>query len=465
MLRLWLVVASCYFYAYWNVSFLPALIVSIGFNYLAGLLIKKSKSLKPELCTSIFIAAVVINLGFLGYFKYFGFLSSILAQLAGWEVKEQPAFIPLGISFFTFTQIAYLADVTYGENAEPDPVRYALFVSFFPHLIAGPILHHRETIPQFAFKSIWDGVSQNIAIGSAIFSFGLFKKVVLADGVQPFVGIAFTAQQDVHLVEAWTGVLAYTMQIYFDFSGYSDMAIGLARMFGVIFPLNFDSPYQATSIIDFWSRWHITLSRFLRDYLYIPLGGNRSGLGQFPNILITMFLGGLWHGAAWTFIIWGMLHGLYLIVNHAWRRWWAVKKHHTSFKRRIVSRCVTFLAVVVAWVFFRADGVDEAVRILSAMFGLNGWGSLCNPASAGTCTFGIPTAWYWIGLLSWVAFCAPNTQQIMAQWRPGLGDVRERTGTKIRFKPNFQWAFAMGVLFAMAVARLNERSQFLYYQF
>jgi len=467
-IRGWLTLTSLYFYGFWNISFLPLLVGSIGFNYFAGRIIEHLKSTRSPWRGPAFVIAVGSNLALLSYFKYATFLQNIIEQLAGLPGAAPAAPIPLGISFFTFTQITYLADVTFRDRAQRDPISYALFVSFFPHLIAGPILHHRQTIPQFSFQFIWQNALQNLAIGLSMFSFGLFKKVVLADSVQPFVSLGFSNHNVPNLLDAWTGVLAYTMQIYFDFSGYTDMAIGLARMFGVIFPINFNSPYQATNVIEFWRRWHMTLSRFLRDYVYIPIGGNRSGLGQYPNILITMLLGGLWHGAGWTFIAWGGLHGLFLVINHAWQR--ARSGSHTFARgREWLSRCVTFLAVALAWVFFRADGMEQAFTVLSAAVGAHGIGKvalMCIDPNSGSCALGIPVAWYWIAGLLCIAFFAPNTQQVMNAWKPVLEDVRV-TGMQARwrFMPTLPWAIGTGLLFAIAFAMLNEHSQFLYYQF
>ena len=468
-IRCWLAGASLYFYGFWNASYLPLLIGSIAFNYVAAQAIQAIKGVRPAWCTPTLICAVACNLGLLGFFKYAVFFQNVVAQLVGLPGTLTAVSVPLGISFFTFTQIAYLVDVTHMDKAERDPVRYALFVNFFPHLIAGPILYHRDTIPQFSFNSVWPSAVPNVAVGATMFSFGLFKKVVLADNAQPFVSFAFAEHSIPDLYAAWTGVLAYTMQIYFDFSGYSDMAIGLARMFGVVFPANFNSPYQAISIIDFWRRWHMTLSKFLRNYLYIPLGGNRSGLGQYSNIIITMFLGGLWHGAGWTFIVWGMLHGFYLIINHAWRRAWSAKPAATQWWGRELKRCATFLAVVVAWVFFRSERMDDAITILTAMVGMHGVGSigtLCGQEAPGGCALGVPVAWYCVAGLLAIAMFAPNTQQMLSHWKPVLGDVGEMRGP-IRpiVMPTIGWAIIVGVALAFALAGLNERSQFLYYQF
>jgi D-alanyl-lipoteichoic acid acyltransferase DltB (MBOAT superfamily) len=320
----------------------------------------------------------------------------------------------LGISFFTFTQIAFLVDASKGQFPSVTFSRYLLFVSFFPHLIAGPIVHFRQLSPQFA------GIAEqrlgpHVAIGLTFFAIGLFKKVVLADSIARYVGPVFSRPETVTALEAWLGVLSYTMQIYFDFSGYSDMAIGLARMFGIKFPVNFASPYQATSIVDFWRRWHITLSLFLRDYLYIPLGGNRHGrTRRYLNLAVTMVLGGLWHGAAWTFVVWGALHGAYLIVNHAW-----IAVRTTLFPAiedrgayRLACRFVTFAAVVVAWTFFRADSVQSATQILQAMVGARGF-ALPLAWHAGAMRDQVLAVAFMIAIVMW----APNSQELVDRFR------------------------------------------------
>ena len=290
--------------------------------------------------------------------------------------------LPLAISFFTFQQISYLADAFQGKIREAGFLRYCLFVSYFPQLIAGPIVHHKEMLPQFAKKRIYSLSYKQLSVGLTILVLGLFKKVVLADEIAKLSTPVFdAAAQGIQLTffEAWGGALAYTLQLYFDFSGYSDMAIGLAALIGIQLPLNFYSPYKAQNIIEFWQRWHITLSRFLREYLYIPLGGNRHGsCRKYGNIMVLMLLGGLWHGAGWTCIIWGGLHGMYIMMNHAWRSLLKKTRGHLAdlssfiFIYRMLARCLTFMAVVVAWVFFRADNASDAVQIISAMFGGNG---------------------------------------------------------------------------------------------
>ncbi|MGH6886959.1 MAG: MBOAT family O-acyltransferase, partial [Geminicoccales bacterium] len=297
----WLVLTSLFFYGWWNPSYLVLIIGSICFNFFVGqrLLARSSKA--------ILGFGVAVNLLSIAYFKYAGFLAFNIEELAGVEVGLEHIVLPLAISFFTFQQIAYLVDAHRGEVRAEGFVNYALFVTFFPQLIAGPIVHHSEVLPQFARRSTYRLDLDNLALGLTVFSIGLFKKVVLADGIATYATPMFAAAQGGYeptLFEAWGGALAYTFQLYFDFSGYSDMAVGLGLMFNIRIPINFDSPYKAVNVIDFWRRWHITLSRFLRDYLYIPLGGNRRGPERrYVNLMLTMLLGGLWHGAGWTFVI------------------------------------------------------------------------------------------------------------------------------------------------------------------
>src|SRR5258708_6218815 len=313
---IWLALASLVFYSVSNWQFVPLLMASVAFNYGIGLLLI-SKRLRPGLRFIVLTVGVAGDLLVLGTFKYAGFLAANFNGVfsTGFTVN---ILLPVGISFYTFTQIAFLVDAYRGDVARYRLPHYALFVTYFPHLIAGPILHHKDMIPQFERAAAKRPDPHLILCGLIIFAIGLFKKTCLADGIQPLVMLAFGPNAP-SFDQAWIGALAYTFQLYFDFSGYSDMAIGISLMFGIFLPLNFNSPYQATSIIDFWRRWHMTLSQFLRDYLYIPLGGNRHGrILRYVNLMITMVLGGLWHGAAWTFVAWGALHGAYLCINHAW---------------------------------------------------------------------------------------------------------------------------------------------------
>src|SRR5512139_2926665 len=316
---LWLVLASLFFYAFWNAAYLWLLVPSIVVNYALG----RALDAHPGgLSKKILLAAgIAANLGVLLYFKYAGFLTANIDFLFGSDIALGAIILPLGISFITFQKIAYLVDAYRGHARDPSFIRFALFVSFFPQLIAGPIVHHAEILPQLQPSRLRAVRAATVATGLALFAFGMFKKVILADGIAGNANLAFAdAAKGIEpgFSAAWAGTLSYTLQLYFDFSGYSDVACGLALLFGVRLPPNFYSPYKAAGITDFWRRWHITLSRFLRDYLYIPLGGNRRGPARrYANILITMTLGGLWHGAGWTFMLWGLYHGLLLLLNHA----------------------------------------------------------------------------------------------------------------------------------------------------
>ena len=415
----WLGAASLGFYAWWDPPYVLLLLGSILFNYLCGrLLIRRPSRLLLAL-------AVAADLGLLGYFKYANFF---LAAFGGPSLGQ--IILPLGISVFTFTQIAFLVDTAEGLVAEVDFLKYLLFVTYFPHLIAGPILHHRDIMPQFDKPRVTRFSAHAMTLGLAVFTVGLLKKVILADEVAAFSSPVFDAAAQGALpgpAAAWQAALAYSLQIYFEFSGYSDMAIGLARMIGVRLPDNFASPYKARSIIDFWRRWHITLSRFLRDYLYIPLGGNRhGGPRRYANLMITMLLGGLWHGANWTFLLWGGLHGFYLLVNHALG----------GMLPRGLGRAVTFLAVVVAWVPFRAADLPTAAAILRAMAGIGGGAS---PPVAG---------WGWIAALLAIVWLLPNTRQIFAR--------RRRSA---------DWAALAALGTALGVLRFGRVSEFIYYQF
>jgi len=400
--------ASIVFYGWWSVAYIPLLLGSILFNFLTGNAISAQAEgtvRRRQIC----YGAIAANLVLLGYYKYFNFFLTNIESLAGQPVQSLNIILPLGISFFTFTQIAYLVDSLKGKVRERSFVDYVLFVTYFPHLIAGPVLHHAEMMPQFMDKQNYRPRVAAFSVGLAFFLVGLIKKVVFADGIQPFVGGVFEspANQSLSSADAWLGALAYSLQLYFDFSGYCDMAVGIARMMNIRLPYNFDSPYQSTSIVEFWRRWHMTLSRFLRDYLYIPLGGNRKGEARrYLNLFVTMLLGGLWHGAGWTFIAWGALHGLYLTVNHLWRTGIGEARLNRlpAIPTKIAGWAITMIFVVIGWVYFRATDVGAANRILSAMFGANGGNA------SGLRYFpteGIP----WVICLAAVAVCLPNIQR------------------------------------------------------
>jgi alginate O-acetyltransferase complex protein AlgI len=359
--KAFLVFASLFFYAWWNVVYLPIILVSLLFNYAVGRTLSENKKIKLSKKTLLTLG-ITANLLLLGYFKYANFFISNLSTLLDTKLSLLHLTLPLAISFFTFQQIAYLVDSYRGETKEYDFLNYALFVTFFPQLIAGPIVHHSEMMPQFAKlkNSIFN--YSNIALGLFIFTIGLFKKVVIADTFAQLATIGFDQMGSLNFYEAWATSLSYTFQLYFDFSGYTDMAIGSALLFNIKLPTNFLSPYKATSIQDFWRRWHITLSRFLKDYIYIPLGGNRKGeLRTYTNLFTTFLLGGLWHGAGWTFIFWGALHGLALIIHRAW------KKLNITMPT-LLAWFITFNFINIGWVFFRANNFHDAIKVLKGMF-------------------------------------------------------------------------------------------------
>jgi alginate O-acetyltransferase complex protein AlgI len=460
----WLVGASLYFYGWWNSKYLLLILISILWNYALGIFLSKKAS-KETL-----FAGVMGNLCLIGYFKYANFFVENINMLTGEGIVLERIILPLAISFFTFQQIAYLIDAYRKVTVEHSFLHYCLFVTFFPQLIAGPIVHHREMLSQFTQSAFCKLKVENLGVGLIIFVIGLFKKVVIADGLAIHADLVFTTAENASVltsIEAWGGALAYSFQLYFDFSGYSDMAIGLARMFGIHLPLNFNSPYKSTSIIDFWRRWHITLSRFFRDYLYIPLGGNR--LGRIRNIItlmITMTLGGLWHGASWTFVVWGALHGFYLVLNHGFHVIRELLGHDLS-KRTVlgenVSRLVTFLSVVIAWVIFRAESISGAQRIIREMFGLNGfiWPAEVNYQLF--CQF---------VLLLFVVGFLPNTQEYMQKHKPALETLNVENKLPsfylFRFESrSFFHAFFMIVIALLSVLSMqtDKTASFLYYNF
>ncbi len=363
-----LVVASLAFYAGWDVRFVPALVALTVANWAVAQWFGRTRR------TAVLTAGVILNLGVLGVCKYANFVGANLAAIAGMDWAPLPIILPLGISFFTFQKISYLIDLRRGDRHVYGLLEFMAFVTFFPQLIAGPLVRHNEMIPQFARdprgKPGGDEAWENLSRGAVLFIIGFAKKAGIADTAAIPADLVFShaAAGPIGGAEAWAGAAAYTLQILFDFGGYSDMAIGLGRMFGLRLPFNFDAPYRSVSIRDFWRRWHMTLSRFLRDYLYIPLGGNRAGAWrQAGNVVATMSLGGLWHGAAWTFVAWGGVHGVALAVNGAWNR--------AGIRLPVlVGWLVTLLFVVLAWVLFRAPDFGTAVRVYAGMAGVNGWG-------------------------------------------------------------------------------------------
>ena len=446
---IWLALASLVFYSFSNWPFVALLLASIAFNYFIGWLLI-SRNLRERSRFAVLTAGVAGDLLALGVFKYAGFVVANLNAMFATSFVVN-ILLPVGISFYTFTQIAFLVDAYRGKVATYALPHYALFVTYFPHLIAGPILHHRDMIPQFESTEAKRINPRLILYGLIIFGIGLFKKTGLADGIQPLVATAFH-QASPSFDQAWIGALAYTFQLYFDFSGYSDMAIGISLMFGIFLPVNFNSPYKATSIVDFWRRWHMTLSQFLRDYLYIPLGGNRHGrLQRYVNLMITMLLGGLWHGAAWTFVIWGALHGLYLCINHVWANYGPPIPQALKRPAGIASFVLTFLAVVVAWVFFRADSLASATSVLSRM------------ADPSEIVFGRTeiAQSVLIAIYAVLAFFAPNTQEIVGYDHKNRS-VGQNFGTW-QVRPALLYGGAAA--FALGVLGIQQHSEFIYFRF
>lgn len=363
--KIWLVAGSLFFYGYWNVIYVPLLLFSIFVNFFTGSTLANEQSHKVRK-KYLLIFGILFNVGLLAYFKYTNFLIDNLNGMFAANIPLSDIILPLGISFFTFTQIAFLVDAYKGKVKEYDLLNYMLFVSYFPHLLAGPILHHTEMMPQFANRWNWVIRWRNIAVGLFLFSIGLFKKVVIADTFAEWANTGFDVATTLNLFEAWATSLSYTLQLYFDFSGYTDMAIGISLMFNIRLPINFNSPYKAKDIQDFWRRWHITLSRFLREYIYIPFGGNKVNKARnYSNLFAIFLIGGLWHGAAWTFIIWGALHGAAIVLHRIWKdmglRMWGW-----------LAWLITFNFVNITWVFFRAKNFESIEKVLGGMTGTRG---------------------------------------------------------------------------------------------
>jgi alginate O-acetyltransferase complex protein AlgI len=435
------ILASLFFYAWWNWHYLLLFGFSIVFNFGWSLLLvpagdgpDQARERHRRILLGI---AIAVNLALLGYFKYRDFLVDSAGVVLGTNWHLPPLVLPLAISFFTFEQITFLMSAYRGEPGARDFVSYCLFIAFFPHLIAGPIVRYAEIYPQFNRTTHFRLTAANLCDGLMIFAFGLYKKVMIADTLRPIVNPLFDRGAHMAFFDAWGGALAFALEIYFDFSGYSDMAIGLARMFGVKFPENFESPYQARSIIQFWRRWHITLSFFLRDYLYIPLGGNRRGKFRRDfNLFITMVLGGLWHGANWTFVIWGTLHGVYLWINHLW----ADRKYRMP---PVGAWALTFILTTAAWVFFRAPNFSRAADFFTAMAGINGF-SFNGPHDA--------LGWREMGLIGGglaIALLCPNRQTILG-WK---------------WRNDWLWAGAFAVLAGVSIMGMANPPPFIYFQF
>ncbi|MGK7938878.1 MAG: MBOAT family protein [Crocosphaera sp.] len=470
---LWLLISSLGFYSYWNI-FAPAgqgqtlqyiflIIISVVINYSLGTEITRSP-LFGQRAKILLVLGTILNLSIIIYYKYANFFLDSLNAIFSTQYNLGSLILPLGISFYTFTQIAYLVDAYRGEIKEEkyNLPTYSLFILFFPQLIAGPILRHDELIPQLRSLKSKIFSAKNLGLGLTFFIIGLSKKVIIADTLSPWVKTIFDNASSLTFIEAWVGAISYTLQLYFDFSGYSDMAIGLGFMFNIVLPFNFNSPYKATSISDFWRRWHITLSNFLRDYLYIPLGGSRRGeIRRYANLIITMLLGGLWHGAGWTFVIWGGLHGLYLSINHGWR------KLNISLPQWL-AWMITFFSVIMGWVMFRSQSLSDGIEIIQTMIGMKGIVLPGEPQGklAFLNQFGLQLkSWSQLGYLprfndsKSLSFLILLGLMISVITLPNSQEITE----KIQFKR--RWALLLGVLATYCLLSLNRVSEFLYFQF
>ncbi|MBX7114035.1 MAG: MBOAT family protein [Myxococcaceae bacterium] len=454
-----LVVASITFYAYWDWHNLKVLVPSLVVNFVLGrALTARAEQKQP---TQLLVTlGVIFNLGLLGYFKYTDFLLQTATQLSGMPFALQHIVLPLGISFFTFEQIAYIVDSSRGKSRPYSFLEYLLFVTFFPHLIAGPIIQHDELLNQLDDKTRRFN-TEAFTLGLTLLIFGLFKKVVLADALVVNVGPVYddTSGQVPTFFNAWLATLCYSLQLYFDFSGYSDMAIGLARMFNLKLPANFDSPYKAHNIIDFWRRWHMTLSRFLRNYLYIPLGGNRGGkTRRYVNLMLTMLLGGLWHGAGWGFVIWGGLNGIFLVINNLFRSWRGANKENTPegpFWLVELSGGFTFICIMLSRVSFRSPNLDTATVVFKGLLGQGGW-AIAEGLRSEAKTVALALALF--------AVCRfmPNTQELLATKQPVFQKVTPR---RLQFEWNPRWAVVVGAMAVASLMLLTRVSEFLYFQF
>jgi D-alanyl-lipoteichoic acid acyltransferase DltB (MBOAT superfamily) len=470
-----LILASFVFYGFWIPAYLILLIVSILFNHVIA---RALIAAPPDhIRRSLAVLGVGLNLALIGFYKYAAFLVESMnwTLQTGFDVPD--IILPIGISFFTFQQISLLVDAYKGRVAALRFWDHVLFIAFFPQLIAGPIVRQHDMLPQLAARRDWRLRADYVAIGLALFAFGLFKKTAIIDPFVPYLDLVYQAAADgdpVGFVDGWVAGIGYGFQVYFDFSAYSDMAIGLGFMFGLRLPINFFSPYKADSIRDFWRRWHISLSRFLRDYLFIPLGGSRHGLTRtIAALMVTMALGGLWHGAGWTFVIWGMLHGGYLAINHLWRALHTRlrpaaaaaprKAGFATWILKAMSVVLTFLAVSFAWVFFRATDYDAAMRLATAMLGFGSWHEVA------ALTRGIVPLFPLYLIIVWFL---PNTMEMFQTSKAALhvGEYRNDKQKPLRprwlrFHLSAGWAFTSAAVFVVAWFTLSNLSPFIYFQF
>lgn len=359
----WLVLASFYFYSYFNKKYLILIVASIVVNYFVGKLLEEKKDIVVR--KILLICGVIFNVGMIGYYKYYDFFVENINYIFKINLPLLHILLPLGISFFTFQQLSFVVDSYYRKNLRYDFLSYALFVTFFPQLIAGPIVLPTEMLPQFESEENKKINWANMNRGLYIFSIGLAKKVIIADSIASFANAGFDMMESLNFVEAWLTSISYTLQLYFDFSGYCDMAIGIGLMFNILLPINFNSPYKSTNIQEFWQKWHMTLGRFLANYLYIPLGGNRKGEKRtLLNLLIVFLISGIWHGAGWNFIIWGMLHGICILIHRVW-------KNSKRKMNKFIGWFITMNLVNIFWIFFRAKDLASAFKVIKGMFDIS----------------------------------------------------------------------------------------------
>ena len=459
--KAWLVFTSLFFYSWWNIMYLPLILISILFNYtITNTMIEYDKSRRKYFSKkSLLHAGLLFNIGLLVYFKYMDFFISNTNTISGSDIELLHLALPLAISFFTLQQIAFLIDSYEGLVKEKNFLNYTIFVTFFPQLIAGPIVHHKEMMPQFA--SVRNKVKnyKNITMGLFIFSIGLFKKVVIADTFAVWATQGFDVATTLNLFEAWATSLSYTFQLYFDFSGYTDMAIGAALLFNIKLPINFNSPYKATGMIDFWQRWHITLSNFITTYIYTPIVRSFDRLtfhkAMFATV-ITFLIAGLWHGASWMFIIFGGLHGLGLIINHYWKK--------RKIKLNVVlAWFITFNFVNITFVFFRAKEWDDAVKVLGSMFSLDNivLPNFLASKLASLSKYGIE-----FGALATNLSAAGKDLIIWLLIGFILILVFKNSMDKLKlFKPSAINSFVFIMAFTISLYKLSGYSEFLYFRF
>jgi len=451
--KAWLVFASLFFYGWWNPIYIPLILGSILFNYGIGVTLSGARHSQSR---PFLLAGIGGNLALLAYFKYMDFFITNINTLTGGHIDLLRITLPLGISFFTFTQIAYLVDAYRRLAKEYSLLNYFLFVTFFPHLLAGPIIHHKEMMPQFDRLKNKLLNHKNLVHGLVLFFVGLFKKVVIADTLAGWADQGFDHSVVLNLVEAWTVSLSYTLQLYFDFSGYTDMALGSSLMFNIRLPVNFNSPYRSFGIQEFWRRWHMTLGRFVRDYIYIPLGGNRvPEMRVITNLIITFFIIGLWHGAGWTFVCWGLMHGMAIVLQRVWGKL-------DITLPRFLAWLLTFNFVNFAWIFFRARSFDDAGKIVKGMLGINGLGGTESIVPALTSLKRFQAA-----LGRWLPNIDGNIHTIVLIIVSLLLSIYFRNSNDMEegFSPHWKNACILGALSVYALLNLQKASQFIYFNF